>query len=289
LPWHVSGRRTVSSGYAGACFAADRKESALRRSVRTLGAVLDANRSWRVQILQAAVAASYGQRSRATLLCSLFDGLRGGSLPLYSRVIDIGNAPNTELGGYDADARNQVRQARRNGLVVEVVTPGTRAEALGVLRTYQQLHVTSWQRTGLRPHQLDYWLGLHDAVVEGGGTNVVVLVHDPNGVPVAGATCHLYNGRALYWSGCSTDDGLRLRANPLCLHAAVEACRHEGASWFELGRFNVVERDPKERSVTQYKSQFGGELLQLANVSPRRSVIGRSRAVLGRARRRVRR
>ncbi len=62
------------------------------------------------------------------------------------------------------------------------------------------------------------------------------------------------------------------------MHAAIVACRCQGVRVFELGRFRAAERSSKERSVTRYKSNFGGELLRVVSLRSSPSLSGRVRA-----------
>jgi hypothetical protein len=105
-----------------------------------------------------------------------------------------------------------------------------------------------------------------------------VLVLDRKGKPLAGVVCHAYQSRAIYWSGCSSAIGLRSRAHQLCLHGAIVAARRQQVRTFELGRFRPEETSPKERSVTAYKSQFGGDLVRITSFSSTPSLMARTRA-----------
>ena len=127
------------------------------------------------------------------------------------------------------------------------------------------MHEESWTRTGLLAKTPAYWLSLSESIAASGGEDLVVLALDGEGETLAGVTCHVYQGRAIYWSGCSSAQGLRARANPLCLHGAIAACRRHGASKFEIGRFRAGETSEKVRAIDSYKSQFGGELVTITS------------------------
>ncbi|HXC23453.1 MAG TPA: hypothetical protein VNU28_02615, partial [Solirubrobacteraceae bacterium] len=82
----------------------------------------------------------------------------------------------------------------------------------------------------------------------------------------------------IYWSGCSSARGLSSRANPLCLHGAIAACRRQGVRVFELGRAHAYETSSKERRVTNYKAQFGGSLVRITAFSSAPGLLARARA-----------
>jgi hypothetical protein len=226
-------------------------------------------------------------------------------------ALDTDWLADESLNAYDPDARNQIRQALQQGLRVEYMHAGgprARGGAAGdpamptevtsepatqaaAYERFQPVHEESWARTGLLPKPYGYWPALSAAVAAAGGEDLVVLVLDRSGEPLAGVVCHAYQSRAIYWSGCSTAEGLRLHANPLCLHGAIAACRQLGASTFELGRFRADEPSTKERDVTRYKAQFGGRLLRITAFSSRPHALARVRtaraAATAEARRRL--
>ena len=106
---------------------------------------------------------------------------------------------------------------------------------------------------------------------------------------MAGVTCHLYGPNAIYWSACSTIEGRSMRANPFCLHGAMSLCAELGVTHFELGRFTADESNPKERSITDYKAQFGGQLYAVPTLRSPGGLLhratGRLRTLVKRVRR----
>ncbi len=298
--WNASG---IDSGYSGVVFPATAREGALRRSVAALAELFAANRQIPFHIRQSAQAPAYGELGRVTLLQQLLESEGIALEQIYGRLCDLrgisapeeiptadGRGPGAlALDGdwlagesvrtYDPDARNQIRQALRSGLTVEYVRacePAARADAYA---RFQPLHEESWRRTGLLPKLPGYWPQMSEAVTASGGEDLVVLVLDAGGEPLAGVLCHAYQSRAIYWSGCSSASGLSSRANPLCLHGAIAACRRQGVDVFELGRARAGERSSKERRVNSYKAQFGGSLVRVTCFSPIPGLVARARAV----------
>ncbi|HEY3971322.1 MAG TPA: GNAT family N-acetyltransferase, partial [Solirubrobacteraceae bacterium] len=245
---------------------------------------------------------AYDDLGRVTLLQQLLES-EGLTLdPVYSRVCDLGYLPPADeiplaparsdrasaihgdlligeaVNAYDSSARNQIRRAVRDGFSVEYVCSEDPAVRANAYARFQLLHEESWLRTGLLPKTLEHWLQLSESIAASGGKDLIVLTLDSAGEPLAGVLCHAYQGRAAYWSGCSSALGLASRANPLCLHGAILACRREGVRNFELGRFHAEESSSKERSVTGYKSQFGGSLVRITSFSSKPGLMARARA-----------
>jgi hypothetical protein len=277
MPLHPLGESRFSTGYSGLLFVAGSGQAPLRRGAAGLLALLGVNRRRGFQILQSAQALAYDDPARIAALASLFDEHRLKGPPLYSRVLDVepltsdSDEPDVRselllehgLTAYEPATRNQIRQATRNGLHVTCSLPATDAEVQTVYRDFVPLHRESWLRTGMTPHQAEYWTALARAILDGGGRELVVFARDEDGKALAAVICHLRAGRALYWAGVSSDLGQKLRANPLCLHAAIQASRQLGVRHFELGRFHAREPSQKELAITSYKAQFGGDLVRV--------------------------
>ncbi|MFZ2113864.1 MAG: GNAT family N-acetyltransferase, partial [Solirubrobacteraceae bacterium] len=292
----------IDSGYSGVIFPATRREAQLRRSVAALAELLAANRRFPFHIRQSAQAPAYDDLGRVTLLQQLIESEGIALDPIYGRLCELdhlgapeeipvtaGRHPGSlaidhdwltgeSLSAYDPDARNQIRQALRRGLTVEYVQPADPATRAGAYARFQPLHEESWGRTGLLAKPPHYWPRMSEAVAASGGEDLVVLVLDGRGQPLAGVLCHAYQSRAIYWSGCSSASGLSSRANPLCLHGAIAACRRQGADVFELGRARADESSSKERRVNSYKAQFGGSLVRVTCFSSTPSLRARARA-----------
>jgi hypothetical protein len=324
LTIHSWNGSVLDSGYSGVAFPPSRSERVLRRSVTALAELLSANRRLLLRVCQSAQAPAYDDLGRVTLLQQLLESEGLALDHVYGRLCDLDHLPDPgeipvapgrhpcalaidsdwltgdALRAYDPDIRNQIRQAIRRGLTVEYVNAGDPAARRCAYSRFQPLHEESWGRTGLLPKSPDYWLDLSAAVTTSRGEDLVVLALDDRGTPLAGVLCHAYQSRAIYWSGCSSADGLRARANPLCLHAAIAACRRQGVHTFELGRFHACETSTKEQAITDYKAQFGGRLVRITSFATAPGVLvrariaraaalfeGRRRLAVARARRRI--
>ncbi len=287
IPLHPKGRFFFSTGYSGILFPDTSQESKLKDCVASLQAFLDANRHVGFHCIQAVPAPAYNNRDRMSLLDFLLSCSGVTRNEIFSRVLMIKDiddsglaAPittgsldprildNALLHHYDPDVRNQIRQAIRNNLTVDyfVLGPRTPNETLQTAYDlYAPVHTESWKRTGMVPHALEFWTAFSRAICDSGGTDLVVLSRSPEGKPIAGVTCQVYENRAIYWSGCSLVEGMNKRANPLTLHAAITLCRNLGAEAFELGRMDCADVSSKERTVNQYKAQFRGSMIRVVN------------------------
>jgi len=284
LPMHPHGRSFYSTRYSGILLPDTESETVLKLSTTAVGEFLGANPSLGYECLQAAQARAYENPQRCAMIDSLLVGKGITKRELYSRILRLtpGNQEpvpasgtltvvdldNDLIDSYDGKRRSEIRQALRSGVEVTydllcAEDDGTRTRA--AYRRYLSIHETSWRRTGMRPHGAEYWHSLSESVQRAGGRDLIVIALAPGGTAVAGVTCHMFQDRALYWSGGSLEEGMTLKANSLCLHAAISLCRRSGAVVFEVGRFDPGETSRKERAITAYKAQFRGSVVRLVN------------------------
>jgi SAM-dependent methyltransferase len=295
LPVHPAGRRSIAIGYSGLVFPPSAREATHKRSIRALRSLLDANPHLALSGIQSVQAPAYDDRDRTELLAWQIEAEQLTGRPMWSRIIvrppeaDV-DPVDEDLGfaGYDAKLRNQIRQARRNGIVTtcQSITDDRGREQF--YEEFAAVHLESWTRTKLRPRSFEFWCDLSRAVRAAGGQDIAVMAYDGGGRPVAGVTCHVFRSRAVYQAGASRAAGQEARANHLCLHTAIGACFAEGAGVFELGRFSASEPAAKERQVTGYKSQFGGRVVRLTTVATPRSRTRELDHLAFRARRKAR-
>jgi ubiquinone/menaquinone biosynthesis C-methylase UbiE len=64
----------------------------------------------------------------------------------------------------------------------------------------------------------------------------------------------------LYHTGCSKSDALETGVNYLLVWEAIRGAAHDGFKWYEVGEVFPAATDGKARSLTEFKSRFGGEL-----------------------------
>jgi hypothetical protein len=276
----------ATTGYSGVVLPEHTSETNVRRAVALLTSLFALNQNLEFECLQSVQATGYDHPARMTLLARYFDELDVAIDPLYSRVLrlagthdsakgeedptgtafDPSSLENPILRGYEPSLRSKVRQAITKGLTVEHFYSGSRAGSHCGYVILEPLHLETWARSDQMGHSLEYWLGLSAGVSDASGAeDLVTVVKDLGGNAIAGTVCHLYRGRAIYWSGCSATSAKASGANPLCLHAAITCCARLGIRAFEMGRFRAREMSAKELAITQYKRQFGGQLVRVVN------------------------
>lgn len=167
-----------------------------------------------------------------------------------SRVLDLNKSPEQLLKEMDGDCRAAIRQAQRNGITVEL------SKDREDLRDFAVLHQASWNRTGLDPHELDYFYSMWDRFHERGKMKVLFARYQ--GERIAAVIVHAFKDAAFYWAGCSDAAFLKMRPNNFLLWEAIQHVRSCGARWFEVGYYYPSHGPSrKEVNIGQYKSQFG--------------------------------
>ncbi len=228
-----------------------------------MGELLNANRNTALHVLQAAQSRAYDIPGRMVALGRYLEEQRVALMPVYSRILDLPDAGvavarpalgeeeliATGLEPYEAELRNQIRKAVRNAMKVTYELPADVTEVPAAYRDSSRF--TALHGSGPECHPTTSRTGRHcrarcsaAEAATSSHTYATVTVRPPP------PSCHVRDGHTLYWAGCSSEHGMRANANPLCLHAAIQASRAIGVHRFELGRFFAREPSAKERAIT---------------------------------------
>ena len=281
FPIHPRRRHSFTTGYSGILFAQVPTEKQLRKRIEVLREFLILNRNFNIEIIQSAQAISYKDDHRRNMLAAQLGELPSFRIQnCYTRVLDLSNYEFNQdlveldptvnqdverlLLTFEGEVRSQIRKALRSGLSLRFYDLSIEIERKQYLEGFIPVHEESWLRTGMRPHPRSYLEGLTLAVINSGGRDLGVTVNH-NSAVVAAVNVHVYGGNSLYWSGCSSEVGKRMNANPLALLGGMIAARHYGAEVYEIGRFFPGEKSSKERAITAYKAQFGGVVMPVFN------------------------
>ena len=299
IPVHPKPLQGWTTGYSGVLFPDADNERQLKKRLDAFQQFLSANPRISIEILQSAQIRGWRDQRRRNQIFSTMAGIKGiDTTSVFTRVIDFEETFIPEGDGLDLQQepdwltkflqiidpqlRNQIRRSSRDGVSVKSFNLSSTEEREEYLGHFIPLHEESWKRTGMTPHTSDYLHALSIAISSGGASDIGIIA-SRDGCTLAAVNVHVFGEQSLYWSGCSSTDGMKLNANPLALLAGIIEARRAGASSFELGRFNVRERSSKELAITKYKSQFGGTLYPIfvgKRLAPIHQVTNRTRAVL---------
>lgn len=178
--------------------------------------------------------------------------------------VDIkGKSPDDLMSGYSTTTRQNIRTAAKKGLVCDELDLDKSS-----FEIYYRMHYDTYTRTGVRPHPPEYFRNMYDLMKP---YCRLFVAFDAAGKPVSAINVAHMRGKALYSTGASSEDGLKLNASKAVQHHAMSTLAKEGFGVYEMGEVHPEAKpdDGKLYGLTRFKMSFGG------NVVPFRKVICR--------------
>lgn len=148
-------------------------------------------------------------------------------------------------------ARTAVRKAEKTGMRVRSGQPAD-------LDTYYRLHVATYRRTGVSPHPRAYFKAIFEDLLPSGLARIWIAEID--GEAVAAENFGVYKNAALYWTGASSEMGLRAEAGSLLQWTAMQWMADSGIEWYETGEGFPQAQAGKSKGLNDFKKSFGGSL-----------------------------
>lgn len=167
-----------------------------------------------------------------------------------SWVSDLRGGPEAVWSAMEGRSRTSIRKAERDGVEVRV-------GGVDDLTAYYDLHRTTYSRTGMRPHARLYFDHIWRDFVARGTARVFVAERDA--VVIAAQTFAVGKSAAVYWTGASSEEALRLGANNLVQWTAMRELMSDGVEWFEHGEA-FPQAVGKLKGLNDFKRSFGGSL-----------------------------
>ena len=180
----------------------------------------------------------------------IFYGYRDVSL--LSQVVDLSPTPEQLFAALPKKTRYVLRKLSSSGVQIR------RVEWRHYLDTYYKVHRETYIRTGVSPHPKSYFAGIACEMAPRGHA-VLLAAFSADGEAIAFNNTARFGEGAFYHTGCSRSQALNLDANHLLLWHAMLAAKEDGIRWFDLGTINPLADDPKLKSLSIFKTRFGGE------------------------------
>ncbi len=246
----LSGRRLFSLG--GCAFHPrledDQRRLILDRVVEELDRLLQAEQAGEVEVRVSPLTPRLGDLSPGAIPPGLigFESRDGKSW-----VVDLALPLDTIRSSYSTLTRRELRKAEGAGVSVREATGSAD------LDRYYELHLQTYDRTGVKPHPHLYFQKIFENFVPRGRARVLFAEH--KGRVVAAQNTGIFKDGAWYWTGASVaekSDG----DNRLLFHRQIAAAQASGALCYDVGEAFPGTADPKEAGLSRFKGSFGGVL-----------------------------
>jgi hypothetical protein len=200
------------------------------------------------------------------MLTALAPAFRGMSSPRINPLLDFAGCENTLTQTYMLDlrepeevlraryskgARSELRKLEQEGADIR------EAHGSDDLTIYYQLHVETYERTGVQPHPIEYFQHIFDVFIPAGFSRVAFLVRD--GRVMAAQNTALYKRGGLYWTGASRSNKSN-GDNRILMQDQFQHARQAGIEWYEVGEAFPNAASGKAKGLNDFKRSFGGVL-----------------------------
>jgi hypothetical protein len=271
IPLHYAGKLRFNTDYSGLLFPPFNNERSLKPSIDALVEFIKFNKNLSLNITQSCLSKSkigndFHKRQEVIkyLISRHFDINQN----IYTKIIERSFYETNDYGRYKPELKNQIRKAEKQDFDIKFY----RTSICGseIYESLYPLFIKSRKHTKLRVKSLQNLIALSNAIVSAGG-EVVIVVISSKGRPISVVTTHIFNKMAIYWENFSDPDFLNLCPNQLAMHHSIKESFNLGALNYEIGRSNLTNarNNPKELSLLMYKSQFGGDIYQVIEFTPR--------------------
>lgn len=178
-------------------------------------------------------------------------GFKDTSTQTY--IINLENkTPDDVFNGFAKNMRYDIRKAEKSGIAIRSMMDNDDIDQ------YYKMHTATYERTGAKPHPKAYFKKMHEFLQP---HFVEMFVAEQDGKILAADNIALFRGRALYWTGASTEEGMKSNANKLLQWHAIQWCMSNGIEYYESGEaFPDAEKGTKLAGLTFFKKHFGGKL-----------------------------
>ena len=166
------------------------------------------------------------------------------SLAFYTHSLDLSLPCDRLFKGCKDTVRRHVRQAQRNGLVVEIGSSSRLMDA------YYSLHCLTRKKHGIPPQPVEFFRSIQRNLLQTGLGFVTIARAKAR--PVAGAVFLHQGTRAYYKFGASDKDDLHLRGNNLVMWESICHLKSEGFVTLDFGRTSITNR-----GLRRYKLGWG--------------------------------
>ena len=166
------------------------------------------------------------------------------NLAFYTHSLDLLPHCDRLFQGFKDTVRRHVRQAQRNGVVVEI------GRSMGSMDAYYSLHCLTRKKHGIPPQPAEFFHSIQRNLLQRGLGFIAIA--RTKGKPVAGAVFLHQGTQAYYKFGASDEEDLRLRGNNLVMWESICHLKKEGFAALNFGRTSITNE-----GLRKYKLGWG--------------------------------
>jgi lipid II:glycine glycyltransferase (peptidoglycan interpeptide bridge formation enzyme) len=166
------------------------------------------------------------------------------NLAFYTHSLELLPHADRLFQGLKDTVRRHVRQAQRNGVVVEIGC------SMGLMDAYYSLHCLTRKKHGIPPQPAEFFHSIQRNLLQRGLGFVAIA--RAKAKPVAGAVFLHQGTEAYYKFGASDQDDLRLRGNNLVMWESICHLKKEGFAVLNFGRTSITNE-----GLRKYKLGWG--------------------------------
>lgn len=198
-------------------------------------------------------ASALTESSRSSGGVSPFAAFGYSDTSTQTKIIDLRAGEAAVWAAISENAKRKIKRAQKLGCTVE------RVSWSGAVDAYYEAHRETYERTGVTPHPKQYFEGIARELGPS-GHSVLWEGRSSDGTAIAYRNDARLGAGVLYHTGCSLNVALDSGINYLLVWEAIRGAIRDGFSWYEVGEVFPSATEGKAKSLTEFKSRFGGEL-----------------------------
>jgi Acetyltransferase (GNAT) domain len=165
-------------------------------------------------------------------------------LRFYTHSLDLSPQCDRLFQALKGAVRNQVRQAERNGITVEIGC------SMHLMDAYYRLHCLTRKKHGIPPQPVEFFHNIQRKLLE--QEQGFVAIARAGDRPVAGSVFLHQGMQAHYKFSASDEKNLRLRGNNLVMWESICRLKAQGFTTLDFGRTSIANE-----GLRKYKLGWG--------------------------------
>jgi predicted N-acyltransferase len=180
-------------------------------------------------------AIAHGKKARWKFIELRGEHITYQSVPVYDtfyvHTIDLDGNDERLKSKFRSSTKRNINKAIKSGVAIR------KSFSLESVKSFYKLNCLTRKRHGLPPQPLEFFLKLHEHIIEAGMGFVLTAIF--NGMVIAAAVFFYFHNTMLYKFGASNHTFQRFRPNNLIMWEAIKDASQSNLSQFHFGRTDV--------------------------------------------------